>query len=47
MADLLSGHVGTGPQNDAALPAYLQALGIPGLIDLHVHVMPQNVLDKV
>ena len=47
MADLLSGHAGTGPQNDAALPAYLQALGIPGLIDLHVHFMPQNVLDKV
>ncbi|WP_417367542.1 amidohydrolase family protein [Glutamicibacter arilaitensis] len=43
----LSGQAGTGPSDDAALPAYLQALGIPGLIDLHVHFMPQNVLDKV
>lgn len=24
-----------------------QGLGLPGLVDLHVHFMPQNVLDKV
>lgn len=35
------------PADDQAVPQYLRALGIPGIIDLHVHFMPQNVLDKV
>lgn len=40
-------HAGIGPATDEEVPAYLQALGIPGLIDLHVHFMPDNVLAKV
>lgn len=32
---------------DAELPALIESLGLPGLVDLHVHFMPQNVLDKV
>lgn len=35
------------PRSDAELPGYLKDLGIPGLIDLHVHFMPDNVLRKV
>ena len=35
------------PRNDAEVPAYWRALGIPGLVDVHVHVMPQRLLDKV
>ena len=33
--------------NDADVPAFWGALGLPGLIDLHVHFMPKNVMDKV
>ncbi|MDT7547969.1 MAG: uncharacterized protein QOE84_363 [Actinomycetota bacterium] len=29
------------------MPALWQSLGLPGLIDLHVHFMPRNVMDKV
>ena len=29
------------------MPALWQGLGLPGLVDLHVHFMPKNVLDKV
>lgn len=36
-----------GPASDAEIPDYLRRLGIPGLADIHVHFMPQNVLDKV
>lgn len=35
------------PRTDAEVPAYLEALGLPGLADIHVHFLPQNVLDKV
>ncbi|MDN6176343.1 MAG: amidohydrolase, partial [Brevibacterium sp.] len=35
------------PRTDADIPAYLDALGIPGLADIHIHFLPQNVLDKV
>ncbi|MET8699074.1 amidohydrolase family protein [Kitasatospora sp. NPDC058032] len=31
----------------AGVRAFWQHLGLPGLIDVHVHFMPQNVLDKV
>lgn len=31
----------------AQVRAYAQRLGLPGLIDVHTHFMPQNVLDKV
>ena len=33
--------------NDSDVPAYWQSLGLPGIVDLHVHFMPQRVLDKV
>jgi predicted TIM-barrel fold metal-dependent hydrolase len=33
--------------NDSDVPGYWQSLGLPGIVDLHVHFMPQRVLDKV
>lgn len=33
--------------DDADVPALWQALGLPGLIDVHVHFMPRQVMDKV
>lgn len=33
--------------DDAAVPGVWQALGLPGLVDLHVHFMPRQVMDKV
>jgi len=35
------------PTSDAEIPAYLRALGLPGIIDLHVHFMPDRVQQKV
>lgn len=35
------------PWTDAEIRPYVESLGIPGVVDLHVHFMPQNVLDKV
>lgn len=35
------------PRSDAGIRTYLDSLGLPGIIDLHVHFMPKNVLDKV
>ena len=36
-----------GPLVDDDVPALWQRLGLPGLVDQHVHYMPKNVLDKV
>lgn len=36
-----------GPQADTEIPAYLEALGLPGLADIHVHFLPQSMLEKV
>ncbi|WP_265448117.1 amidohydrolase family protein [Flexivirga meconopsidis] len=36
-----------GPQSDAEIPAYLTALGVPGLADIHVHFLPEPMLAKV
>lgn len=36
-----------GPATDAEIPAYLKALGLPGLADIHVHFLPQPMLTKV
>jgi predicted TIM-barrel fold metal-dependent hydrolase len=33
--------------HDADVPAVWQSLGLPGLVDAHVHFMPRNVMDKV
>jgi hypothetical protein len=35
------------PMTDADIPAYWQALGLPGLADIHVHFLPDQVLRKV
>ncbi len=35
------------PLADDDVPALWQGLGLPGLVDLHVHFMPKNVMDKV
>lgn len=32
---------------DPQVPAFWRALGLPGLIDVHTHFMPKNVMDKV
>lgn len=35
------------PSTDADVPAFAAALGIPGLVDLHVHFMPPRLLQRV
>jgi hypothetical protein len=35
------------PLTDADVPAWWQRLGLPGLVDIHVHFMPQPLLDAV
>ena len=35
------------PDDDAGVPAFWRRLGLPGLVDLHVHFLPDGVLRKV
>jgi predicted TIM-barrel fold metal-dependent hydrolase len=35
------------PGDDADVPGFLVALGLPGIVDVHVHFLPENVLRKV
>jgi predicted TIM-barrel fold metal-dependent hydrolase len=35
------------PDADARVPAFWQALGLPGLIDVHVHFLPPRMLRRV
>lgn len=35
------------PGSDDELPAFYRQLGLPGVVDLHVHFMPEQVLRKV
>lgn len=35
------------PTSDAELPDYLAQLGVPGILDVHVHFMPDRVQQKV
>jgi uncharacterized protein len=35
------------PVSDGDVPAFWQSLGLPGIVDLHVHFMPQRLLDAV
>lgn len=35
------------PTSDADVPRFLDELGVPGLVDAHVHFLPDNVMDKV
>jgi hypothetical protein len=37
----------TTPTSDAEVPAFWQALGLPGLADIHVHFLPPRLLRKV
>ncbi|HEX5493465.1 MAG TPA: amidohydrolase family protein [Mycobacteriales bacterium] len=36
-----------GPVDDAAVPRFWRELGLPGLVDVHVHFLPPAVLAKV
>src|SRR3569833_819238 len=35
------------PLDDSGIPSVWRSLGLPGLIDVHTHFMPDNVLAKV
>lgn len=37
----------TGPRDDDEIATWVHGLGLAGLVDLHVHFLPQRVLDKV
>lgn len=37
----------SGPATDADVPGFLAALGVPGIVDVHVHFLPENVLRKI
>ncbi|WP_417234144.1 amidohydrolase family protein [Arthrobacter sp.] len=36
-----------GPASDAEIPAFVRALGLPGLADIHVHFLPEPMMHKV
>ncbi|MFD1934187.1 MULTISPECIES: amidohydrolase family protein [Nonomuraea] len=36
-----------GIEQDSAIPAWWQALGLPGIIDLHVHFLPERMERRV
>ena len=35
------------PEADADVPGFVAALGLPGLVDVHTHFLPDNVMDKI
>jgi hypothetical protein len=35
------------PVDDADVPRFLRELGVPGIVDVHVHFLPESVLRKV
>ena len=35
------------PEHDADVPAFWQALDLPGLFDVHVHFLPKPIMDRV
>src|SRR5918992_1833847 len=39
--------VASGPSDDGEVAAFWRALGLPGLIDVHVHFMPPRLLRRV
>ena len=47
MADAEQSRPGAPALTDADVPAYWQALGLPGLADIHVHFLPPSMLAKV
>ncbi len=42
-----SGHLEAGPADDAAVAGWVRDLGVPGLVDLHTHFLPERVMAKV
>ncbi len=42
----MSAHL-PAPRTDAEVPAYWRGLGLPGLVDLHVHFLPDRMQQKV
>ncbi|MEV6908337.1 amidohydrolase family protein [Amycolatopsis sp. NPDC051071] len=36
-----------GPASDAEIPGWISSLGLDGLVDLHLHFLPKQVMDKV
>ncbi len=42
-----AGDPAAGPAEAERVTAFWRALGLPGLVDVHTHFMPQRVLDKV
>ncbi|GAA2715521.1 hypothetical protein GCM10010429_36700 [Micromonospora olivasterospora] len=36
-----------GPATDDDVPAYLAAIGLAGLVDIHVHFLPEPMLRNV
>jgi hypothetical protein len=48
MRDMSPANDGVRPPSvDADIPAFWRSLGLPGLIDVHTHFMPDNVMKKV
>lgn len=35
------------PGTDAEVPSWLASLALPGIVDMHVHFMPQRLMDRV
>ena len=35
------------PRTDADVPAFCDALGVPGIVDIHTHFMPERMMRKV
>ncbi|MGO0575308.1 amidohydrolase family protein [Ornithinimicrobium panacihumi] len=35
------------PATDAEVPGYLEALGLPGLADVHIHFHPDRLMDRI
>lgn len=42
-----SGYLKAGPADDAAVAWWVRDLGVPGLVDLHTHFLPERVMAKV
>ncbi|WP_197320802.1 amidohydrolase family protein [Saccharomonospora sp. NB11] len=40
-------HHGPGPRSDADVADWVRGLGLDGIVDLHVHFLPERVLHKV
>ncbi len=37
----------TGPESDAEVASWVRSLGLDGLVDIHVHFLPERMLHKV